>query len=127
MFVMQCKKINNILFKGLLTFKGRASRSEYISKILMLVFLGGLSKDIFYFIDNHNNNLFYILGIIYSFIGILYLIQIIPLNHRRLHDLNCSGWHQLIAFIPFGQLMMIGFIFFKGTEGTNKYGDPPEY
>lgn len=127
MFVTQCKQFKNLLFKNLLSFKGRASRSEYISKTLILAFLGGLSNDVLHFINDHNNDFFYILGIIYSFIGVLYCIQIIPLNHRRLHDLNCSGWYQLIAFIPFGQLMMIGFIFFKGTEGRNKYGDPTEY
>ena len=48
-------------------------------------------------------------------------------THRRLHDLNASGWWQLITFIPFGQILMIGFIFFKGTPGPNKYGEPPEY
>ena len=57
----------------------------------------------------------------------LTLLQVFFVTHRRLHDLNTSGWWQLITFIPFGQILMIGFIFFKGTDGPNKYGPPPEY
>lgn len=58
---------------------------------------------------------------------ILSIIQMFFVTHRRLHDLNASGWWQLITFVPFGQILMIGFIFFKGTPGPNKYGPPPEY
>lgn len=75
-----------------------------------------------------NTNISIILiGFIACPIGILAIAQIFFVTHRRLHDLNASGWWQLITFIPLGQLMMIGFIFFKGTEGPNKYGPPPEY
>jgi uncharacterized membrane protein YhaH (DUF805 family) len=57
----------------------------------------------------------------------LSLIQVFFVTHRRLHDLNASGWWQLITFIPLGQILMIGFIFFKGTQGPNKYGEEPKY
>ena len=59
-------------------------------------------------------------------IFILSVIQVFFVTHRRLHDLNASGWWQLITFIPLGQILMIGFIFFKGTEGANRYGEPPK-
>ena len=58
---------------------------------------------------------------------ILSIIQVFFVTHRRLHDLNASGWWQLMTFIPLGQILMIGFIFFKGTPGPNRYGSPPEY
>ena len=57
----------------------------------------------------------------------LSIAQVFFVTHRRLHDLNASGWWQLITFIPFGQMLMIAFIFFKGTEGVNRYGEPPQY
>ena len=41
------------------------------------------------------------------------VIQIFFVTHRRLHDLNASGWWQLVTLIPSGQLLMIGFIFLK--------------
>ena len=71
--------------------------------------------------------IFSILTIIVGIIFMLSVIQVFFVTHRRLHDLNASGWWQLVTFIPLGQLLMIGFIFFKGTQGTNKYGEPPIY
>lgn len=45
---------------------------------------------------------------------------------RRLHDLNRSGWWALIMLIPFVNLLFaIYILFFKGTEGPNKYGPDP--
>lgn len=45
---------------------------------------------------------------------------------RRLHDLNRSGWFILIGFIPVVNFFYyIYVLFFKGTEGANKYGPDP--
>ena len=126
------KKIYNLLLRGCFNTKGRARRVEYICRLILLPLLayicGGFYNIFFYFEDN-------IIGIIFGIIAAFILtplvafalLQIFFVTHRRLHDLNASGWWQLITFIPLGQLMMIGFIFFKGTEGPNKYGPPPEY
>lgn len=128
MFVMQCKKILNLSVKNLISFKGRSSRSEFIIKILCLMLLGSIINDVYGINKIYKINwlIVFLVGI-YTLILLMYCVQIIPLIHRRLHDLNLSGWWQLMMIIPCGQLMMIGFIFFKGTEGRNKYGDPPEY
>ena len=48
-------------------------------------------------------------------------------SHRRLNDLNSSGWWQLATFLPLGQIFILGFIFFKGTQGVNEYGEEPKY
>ena len=84
-----------------------------------------------YFFSYEESFIGLIFGIIAAFIltplFALALLQVFFVTHRRLHDLNTSGWWQLITFIPFGQILMIGFIFFKGTDGPNKYGPPPEY
>lgn len=90
--------------------------------------LGSIINDVYGINKTYKINwLIVFLVAIYTLILLIYCVQIIPLIHRRLHDLNLSGWWQLMMIIPCGQLMMIGFIFFKGTEGPNKYGDPPEY
>jgi uncharacterized membrane protein YhaH (DUF805 family) len=65
--------------------------------------------------------------IIFCFLLALSVIQVFFVTHRRLHDLNASGWWQLITLIPMGQLLMIGLIFFKGTPTANNYGEPPSY
>jgi uncharacterized membrane protein YhaH (DUF805 family) len=44
---------------------------------------------------------------------------------QRLHDLDKSGWLSLIILVPLANLFLLVFlIFFKGTEGRNKYGLP---
>jgi uncharacterized membrane protein YhaH (DUF805 family) len=77
--------------------------------------------------EKYNNNFFGYTSVIAGIFFIIYFFQVFFVTHRRLHDLNASGWWQLITFIPFGQLLVIAFIFFKGTPGPNKYGPPPEY
>ena len=95
------------------------------------VFIGGFFIEFINTLDDSKPNFififFLILLIIITIVFLLSIIQVFFVTHRRLHDLNANGWWQLITFIPFGQLLMIAFIFFKGTEGKNKYGDPPEY
>ena len=117
----------NLFVSNLFSIKGRANRKEYIIRFITMWMLGiftNYMRSIYYI---HNNIL---VGLFFAFmciIFIIYAIQVFFVTHRRLHDLNASGWWQLVTFIPFGQLLMIGFIFFKGTEGVNKYGKPPTY
>jgi uncharacterized membrane protein YhaH (DUF805 family) len=124
-------KLYNLLFKGWFRTKGRSSRQEYILKILLFPIIAIICKLLFK-IFHYNEDSF--IGLFSGFLAMcifvpiftLCLIQIFFVTHRRLHDLNASGWWQLITFIPFGQILMIGFIFFKGTEGVNRYGEPPK-
>ena len=125
-------KIHSLLFKNWFCISGRASRKEYICRIMLFLITGFPLNDFLSFNSSLPNTPFYIIfSLIFVVITCLILAltvtQIFLVTHRRLHDLNASGWWQLITFIPLGQLMMIGFIFFKGTDGPNKYGDPPKY
>ena len=120
----------NLLLKDWFRVKGRASRQEYILRFLMMCFLGVIGFSIVEIDNKLEQNVMNIIImltclLIVASAFILSIIQIFFVTHRRLHDLNASGWWQLITFIPFGQLLMIAFIFFKGTDGPNKYGDPP--
>ncbi len=48
------------------------------------------------------------------------------LGIRRLHDLDKSGWFALIYFIPVLNIILeLYLLFFKGTEGMNRYGSDP--
>jgi uncharacterized membrane protein YhaH (DUF805 family) len=44
---------------------------------------------------------------------------------KRLHDLDVSGWYQLILFVPYINYLMLIVLFLPGTSGRNKYGDAP--
>jgi uncharacterized membrane protein YhaH (DUF805 family) len=125
-------KLYNLLLKGWFRIKGRSSRQEYILRFLIMIFITIVASFLIKLNKNIEENYFNVLimlaiGFIVLIVLFLSIIQVFFVTHRRLHDLNASGWWQLITFIPFGQLLMIAFIFFKGTEGRNKYGDPPKY
>jgi uncharacterized membrane protein YhaH (DUF805 family)/RNA polymerase-binding transcription factor DksA len=53
------------------------------------------------------------------------IVQSMP-NAQRLHDLNYSGWVQLVGMIPLVNLFIGAMLFFrKGTAGPNQYGPDP--
>ncbi len=59
-------------------------------------------------------------------IAILYLVSIvltIMFGKRRLNDLNRSGWYILLFIIPpLNLVLIIYMLFFRGTDGNNKFG-----
>ena len=118
--------IYNLLFDKFFVFKGRSSRKEYIIKLLLTVIVFLIWG---YTVDSVSS-----IGIFYSvylcsllFFMIIMFLQYFSLAVRRFHDINISGWHVLLTFAPFGQLVILWLMFKKGTSGTNKYGEEPKY
>ncbi|EAT1857923.1 DUF805 domain-containing protein, partial [Salmonella enterica] len=59
---------------------------------------------------------------------ILILTPMLALQIRRLHDIGCSGWCQLIMFIPYvGGLILLVMHCLPSQLGETRYGTPPEY
>lgn len=58
------------------------------------------------------------------------LVIMIPsftIGIRRLHDINKSGWLELLAFVPvIGWIILVVFACQKGDEGSNEYGAPQQ-
>lgn len=101
-------------------------------------------------LDTPQNELWSILGLVFIILSIPYLFSI---QIKRLHDMNLSGWLWIVNFIPMASLSMFlpGVSLFNpppwidlvnilatlasffsiyvtvcpGTNGPNKYGDPP--
>lgn len=104
------------MFKDYLSFKGRIRRLEYgLSIIIANVYTLLAQMIIFVFVGDS----------IMGYTGIILLA--IPLfwfmfsqGARCCHDLEHSGWWQLI---PFYILIML---FKEGVSGENKYGDNPK-
>ena len=121
------KRYHKLFLSNWFRIKGRANRKEYIYRFLLMPSFILLTSLIIEYDDKYPSLIteWGVIGL--CIFSIIATIQVFFVTHRRLHDLNASGWWQLITFIPFGQLLMIAFIFFKGTEGPNKYGSPPEY
>jgi uncharacterized membrane protein YhaH (DUF805 family) len=56
--------------------------------------------------------------------AIALFVVYLSLAVRRLHDTDKSGWWYLIAFVPFGGLILLIFWIQAGTPGPNQYGPP---
>lgn len=118
--------IKNLFIRNFFSFKGRASRKEYVYRVLLTTFIFVTWSYSEEFI-NQEGVLSFLYVVIFGNLGVLMLFQYFPLAVRRLHDLNSSGWFVLISFVPFGQLLILWLMFKKGTDGVNDYGEPPRY
>ena len=64
------------------------------------------------------------LGIIYPIFVLGLFIPAIAITTRRLHDVDKTGWLQLLFLIPLlGLIIMIVILAGKGNPSANKYGE----
>jgi len=117
----------NLFIRNLFSFKGRASRKEYVIRIILIPIFFIIINLNWEYLDNNKSWFFLITAWGFLIIIWILMLQYFPLAVRRLHDLNLSGFCVLVSFIPFGLLLMLLLIFKKGTDGVNDYGEPPEY
>ena len=99
-------------------FSGRANRQKYwmfylfyiIAYILLAVIDMALGTD----------------GILAGLFALGSFVPSIAITARRLHDVEKSGWWQLIILVPLiGALVMIYFTVKDGTLGSNSFGEDP--
>lgn len=58
---------------------------------------------------------------------LLNLIPMFSVACRRLHDIDRSGFWQLVGLVPLiGTIILIVFWSTRGTDGTNRFGPPPQ-
>lgn len=102
------------LAQTLFSFKGRINRAKYWAMHLLI----GLGTVIVFLICSVINN---------SAVGFLLLLYVVfagwiglAVNIKRWHDLDKSGWSELIRVMAFFEL---GFR--KGTHGPNRFGPDP--
>lgn len=136
------KKSNPLKFfidsisKKYFKINSRSSRKEYIYFILFYGITSFLLKILY------SVTLLEFIKYIIQIFGIILFIPSVTLTIRRLHDLNFSGYFNLliipiILLIKNNQYTNIGIILgllaglilvcIKGTSGNNKYGSAPEY
>jgi uncharacterized membrane protein YhaH (DUF805 family) len=60
-----------------------------------------------------------------QFLGyIYYAVAMCSVGARRLHDVNRSGWWQLIFFTGIGGIILFIWFCQKGMPGPNRFGPP---
>lgn len=133
-------------YKNPCSIKGRSSRKEYtvflLSYFIVFYCLYFLTLQEIHVVITILTFLFLLITAVVSFC----------LNIRRLHDINISGWWHLFYIIitsliyfyfvgkddgfsirtkviEYGSfaLMEMFLIFTKGTQGANRYGEPPQH
>ncbi len=99
-------------------FQGRARREEFWMFILIYILISIAVGVVDAILGTR------ILGAIY---GLALLVPCIALSARRLHDINRSGWWQLIGLIPIvGTIILIFWFATEGQEESNQYGMNPK-
>ena len=102
------------------TFSGRASRSEFWFFYLFLVLVDSVAGIIDAFIINNPNSPLTAIS------GLVFFIPLIAAAARRLHDIDRSGWWQLLVFVPIvGAIVLIIWLCTTGSPGSNRFGSNP--
>lgn len=109
------KYLNYILkcLKHYIDFKGRARRTEF------------WSFQVFYIIISYIAYL--INGTVSTIIPILFVLPLLGVSVRRMHDINKTGFWVLFQIIPLiGVIVFWAMSLMDGTVGDNKYGPDPK-
>jgi uncharacterized membrane protein YhaH (DUF805 family) len=111
--------VRTCLQKKYADFSGRARRSElwFFALFNVLVQVAASILDAIVFGGAT------VVGVVTS-LGLL--LPAIAVAARRLHDINRSGWWQLIGLVPVvGVIVLIYWYVQRGDDGPNQYGADP--
>ena len=114
------ESVSTCLLKKYADFEGRARRSEFwwFELFQLLVSIGlGISSGVLGISEVLANGL----ALLFS---LAVLLPSIAVAARRLHDVNRSGWWQLIGLTIIGIIPLFYWLCIKGDENANHYGPP---
>ena len=108
-------------------FDGRAVRSEFwwwalfvgIVQFAAAIVAAVLVWVLIYALDRPG--LWWIATMVFMVFVLAFILPSIAVSVRRLHDRDLSGWFYLLAFVPFGGLVLFIFYVLPGTPGPNRY------
>lgn len=100
------------------TFTGRASRPEFWW-FMLFCFLVSLVSSVI-------DAALFGVEIVTTILGLALLVPQLAVGARRLHDLDKSGWWQLLILVPvIGWIVLIYFFVQPGQASVNRFGAPP--
>jgi uncharacterized membrane protein YhaH (DUF805 family) len=134
-------------------FSGRAPRAEYWWYVLAIVVIA-VVLTIVEGLIGVKGMVLGIYGPLTCLLGLATIVPSLAVGARRLHDTNRSGWLQLVFYVPYGLMLLVGsmsggglgatalagiigliglvcavvlivFLAMPGTPGANRYGPNP--
>lgn len=104
-------------FKNYVNFSGRAARSEYWYWVLFCFILGVVTAILDTAIFPGNR-----LSPLNTIAALVTLLPSFAVGARRLHDIDRTGWWQLIAFTLVGIIVLIFWFCQPSQPGSNRFG-----
>ncbi len=92
-------------------FTGRASRPEYwwfVLVYVIAVFVGAL-----------------IHRFVQGLVVLVFIVPLIAVGARRLHDIGKTGWLLLLGLIPLANFVLLYFTVQPSQPEANQWGSPP--
>ena len=108
-------------FNKYAVFSGRASRSEFWFFVLFGLLGGVISAIIDTMILGYSAEVNGPINLIFS---VALILPSIAVTTRRLHDINKSGWWQLLWLTVIGGIVVIVWNATEGEKKKNKHGQP---
>jgi len=103
------------------TFSGRSTRSEFWFFVLFGLLGGVISAIIDTMILGYSVEVNGPINLIFS---VALILPSIAVTTRRLHDINKSGWWQLLWLTVIGGIVVIVWNATEGEKKKNKHGQP---
>ncbi|WP_045684148.1 DUF805 domain-containing protein [Martelella endophytica] len=110
----------SLYFRNYVQFSGRSSRGAFWYWVLWTIIISVVLSTVDYFLFGAQK------GVFQGLWGLITLIPGIALNTRRLHDLNHSGWWQLLFLTVIGAILLLYWYCLPGKAGENDYGPDVE-
>ena len=109
-----------ICFSKYAVFSGRASRSEYWWFALFLFIAGIVTSIVDVMIMGYSSENF---GPINAIFSVITFLPGLAVGARRLHDIDRSGWWQLLVFTIIGIILLVIWFATAGNNKKNKFGN----
>lgn len=111
-------------FASYAVLRGRATRAEYWWWVLffLVAWFAGIFMDAL--LGTSIGGVGSGLGLFTLAVVLVLFLPGLGVSVRRLHDSGRSGWWYLIAWLPFGGLVLLVFQLMPSDAGPNRYGPP---
>lgn len=120
---MNMIEATKICFTKYARFSGRARRAEYwwFGLFQISAVFGAMIIDVLNFSTRWGDY-----GPISSIFMLITTIPTLAVAARRLHDIDRSGWWQLLSLVPIiGLIVLIIWLATAGDKGENRFGPDP--